>query len=281
MTRASSNGAKTTLIVLEAAVKKPMAAAPAIPARVRGRHSAAQNSANSRYQGQLTPLSAISSCATGSSTTARASTARSPAERTMPRAGLEDEQRAAGRDQRPADREGGRRVAQRQIDHELANQPRDELKVPRVRGQHGPRVLQRLDQVDTEVLGIDTVPGRDRGTRDAHQHDQDPQGDHGRQQEHEHAARSSRGPGSAGSGNSSRSTPTARRANGGRCTGACCPKGVCCAEGACCPKGACPASWDGRLCGVGNPDTSRHLAPLTCRKPITDPACGQAASPEP
>ena len=84
MTRASSNGAKTTLIVVEAAARKPTAAAPAIPARVPGRHSTAQNSANSRYQGQLTPLSAISSCATGSSTTARASTNRSTAERTCP-----------------------------------------------------------------------------------------------------------------------------------------------------------------------------------------------------
>jgi hypothetical protein len=84
MIRASSNGAKTTLIVVEAAVKKPTAAAPAIPARVAGRHSTAQNSANSRYQGLLTPLSAISSGATGSSTTARASTTRSAAERTCP-----------------------------------------------------------------------------------------------------------------------------------------------------------------------------------------------------
>jgi hypothetical protein len=83
MTRASSNGAKTTLIVVEAAVRKT-AAAPAIPARVPGRHSTAQNSANSRYQGLLTPLSAISSGATGSSTTARASTTRSTAERTCP-----------------------------------------------------------------------------------------------------------------------------------------------------------------------------------------------------
>jgi hypothetical protein len=63
MTRASSNGAKTTLIVVEAAVRKPTAAAPAIPARVPGRHSTAQNSANSRYQGLLTPLSAICSTA--------------------------------------------------------------------------------------------------------------------------------------------------------------------------------------------------------------------------
>ena len=84
MTRASSNGTKTTLIVVEAAVRKPTAAAAAIPARVPGRHSTAQNSANSRYQGQLTPLSAISSCATGSSTTAAASTNRSTAERTCP-----------------------------------------------------------------------------------------------------------------------------------------------------------------------------------------------------
>ena len=84
MTRASSNGAKTTLIVVEAAVRKPTAAAPASPAPVRGRHSTAQNNANSRYQGLLTVLSAISSCATGSSTTARASTKRSTAERTCP-----------------------------------------------------------------------------------------------------------------------------------------------------------------------------------------------------
>ncbi|GEM_PF-5316885 len=84
MTRASSNGAKMMLIVVEAAVRKPTVAAAAIPPRVRGRHSTAQNSANSRYQGLLTPLSAISSCATGSSTTARASMSRSAAERTCP-----------------------------------------------------------------------------------------------------------------------------------------------------------------------------------------------------
>jgi len=84
MTRASSNGAKTMLIVVEAAVKNPTAAAPAIPARVPGRHRTAQNSANSRYQGASTPLSAISIRATGNSTTARASTNRSTRERTCP-----------------------------------------------------------------------------------------------------------------------------------------------------------------------------------------------------
>jgi hypothetical protein len=101
---------------------------------------------------------------------------------------MEDEQRASGRDQRPADREGGRRVAQRQIDHELGDQPRDKLKVPRGRDQQVPGVLQRLDQEDTEVLGIDTVPGRDRA-RDAHQHHQDPKRDRGGQEEDGQAAR--------------------------------------------------------------------------------------------
>jgi hypothetical protein len=67
-------------------------------------------------------------------------------------------------------------------------------------------VLQRLDQEDTEVLTIDTVPGRDRA-RDAHQHHQDPEGDHGGQEQDRQAARHAPGTGSAGSGNSSLSTP--------------------------------------------------------------------------
>ena len=49
-------------------------------------------------------------------------------------------------------------------------------------------MLQRLDQEDTEILGIDTVPGRDRA-RDAHQHHQDPEGDRGGQEEDGQAAR--------------------------------------------------------------------------------------------
>ena len=49
-------------------------------------------------------------------------------------------------------------------------------------------MLQRLDQEDTEVLAIDTVPGRDRA-RDAHQHHQYPKGDHGGQEEDRQAAR--------------------------------------------------------------------------------------------
>ena len=106
----------------------------------------------------------------------------------MPRTRMEDEQRTSGRDQRPADREGGRRVAQRQIEHELGDQPRDELKVPRVRDQQVPRVRQHLDQEDTEILAVDTVPGRDRA-RDAHQHHQYPEGDHGRQEQDRQAAR--------------------------------------------------------------------------------------------
>ena len=78
MTRATSSGAKTKAMVVEAAVAKATTAATAIPVRDLGRHSTAQNSANSRYQGAPTPLSAISSGATGSSTTARPSTARRP-----------------------------------------------------------------------------------------------------------------------------------------------------------------------------------------------------------
>ena len=49
-------------------------------------------------------------------------------------------------------------------------------------------MLQHLDQVDTEVLAIDTVPGRDRA-RDAHQHHQDPDEDRGGQEEDRQAAR--------------------------------------------------------------------------------------------
>ena len=84
MTRASSSGANTTLIRVDAAVKKPMAAAAAIPVRVLGRHKHAQNSAKFMYQGASTPLSAISIRAMGNSTTARASTNRSSGERTCP-----------------------------------------------------------------------------------------------------------------------------------------------------------------------------------------------------
>ena len=65
----------------------------------------------------------------------------------------------------------------------------------------------------------------------------------------------SRGPGLAGSGNSSRSTSTARRASGGRC------------NGACCPNGGCLATWDGRLCGVSNRNAFRHLNVIDVREP--------------
>ena len=69
--------------MLEAAAKATNAAT-AIPAGVRGRHSSAQNIASSRYQGVLTPLSAISIGAAGNSTTATPSSARRPADRTWP-----------------------------------------------------------------------------------------------------------------------------------------------------------------------------------------------------
>jgi hypothetical protein len=60
----------------------PMNAATAIPAPERGRHSSAQNTANSRYQGTSIPLLATSMTAVGSSTTLAASTARSAGVRT-------------------------------------------------------------------------------------------------------------------------------------------------------------------------------------------------------
>ena len=82
--RAANNGAKTRPSEVEAAAANARTAATAAPARVRGRHSAAQNSPTSRYQMVLTPLSAISSCATGSSTTDRPSMTRSHRELTMP-----------------------------------------------------------------------------------------------------------------------------------------------------------------------------------------------------
>ena len=40
-----------------------------------------------------------------------------------------------------------------------------------------------------QILGVDTVPGRDRGARDAHQHHEDPEGDRGDQEEDGQAAR--------------------------------------------------------------------------------------------
>ncbi len=71
----------TQTLSLEAAAKAT-SAATAIPVRVRGRHSNAQNTASSRYHGVLTPLSAISIGAIGSSTTAVPRSARSAADRT-------------------------------------------------------------------------------------------------------------------------------------------------------------------------------------------------------
>src|SRR5690348_4186740 len=61
--RAANSGAKSRPSELEAAAANATTAAAIAPDLVRGRHSAAQNNATSRYQMELTPLSAISSCA--------------------------------------------------------------------------------------------------------------------------------------------------------------------------------------------------------------------------
>ena len=71
------------MISLEVAAKATSAAA-AIPVRVRGRQSSAQKVASIRYQGAQTVLSAISITATGISTTAAPSIARSHTVRTCP-----------------------------------------------------------------------------------------------------------------------------------------------------------------------------------------------------
>ena len=67
-----------------AAAKARTSRATAIPARVRGRHSSAQNIAGNTYQTEFTPLSMISIGAAGSSTSATASSARSLADRMWP-----------------------------------------------------------------------------------------------------------------------------------------------------------------------------------------------------
>jgi hypothetical protein len=119
-----------------------MAAAPAIPVRVFGRHKHAQKRGAD-----------------------------------VPRADVEDKQRTPGCDERPADREGRRRLAKRQIGHELGHQPGDQLDVSIVGDQQVPGVLQRLGQEDLQILGVDTVPGREVAARDAHQHYEDPEKD--------------------------------------------------------------------------------------------------------
>ena len=112
----------------------------------------------------------------------------------VPRADVEDEQRASGRDERSGDREDGRRVAQRQIGRELGDQPRDELDVSVVRDQQVPGFLQRLRHEDLQILGVDAIPDREPGARDAHQHHEDPESDRGDLQENGKAARYAPGP---------------------------------------------------------------------------------------
>ena len=82
--RRMSSGASASASGVDAPARNAISAARAMPPRPRGRHRPAQNSANSRYQGVLTPLSAISSGATGSSRTAAASSPRSQTERMCP-----------------------------------------------------------------------------------------------------------------------------------------------------------------------------------------------------
>src|SRR5215813_3762700 len=69
---------------LDDAAAKLTRAAAAMPQRDRGRHTSAQNAANSRYQVVFTALLAISSIAVGSSTTLAASSTRSSVRWTWP-----------------------------------------------------------------------------------------------------------------------------------------------------------------------------------------------------
>ena len=49
--------------------------------------------------------------------------------------------------------------------------------------------LQRLGQEDLQILGVDTIPGREVAARDAHQHYEDPEKDRGDLEEDGQAAR--------------------------------------------------------------------------------------------
>ena len=84
ITRAATRGRYRAARAFEDAAAKQTRAAAAIPMRDRGRQSSAQNTANSRYQGEFTPLLAISMIAVGSSSTLTASRTRSAGVRTWP-----------------------------------------------------------------------------------------------------------------------------------------------------------------------------------------------------
>lgn len=57
-----------------------------------------------------------------------------------------------------------------------------------------PGFLQRLRQEDFQILGVDTIPGREPDARDAHQHHEDPEKDRGDLEENGQAARYAPGP---------------------------------------------------------------------------------------
>ena len=50
-------------------------------------------------------------------------------------------------------------------------------------------MLERLGQEDLQILGVDTIPGREVAARDAHQHYEDPEKDGNDLEEDGQAAR--------------------------------------------------------------------------------------------
>ena len=80
----------------------------------------------------------------------------------VPRADVEDEQRASGRDERSGDREGGRR-ARAAADRSRTGRSAGGTSsmYPLFGDQQVPGFLQRLRQEDFQILGVDTIPDRE------------------------------------------------------------------------------------------------------------------------
>ena len=158
--RAANSGAKRRASELEAAAANATTAATAAPVLVRGRHSAAQNRATSRYQMVVDAVVGDLELRHRQQHHGQAEQGAEPARADLARAGVVSEQPARGRDKGAADREGDRGVPDRHQRGNLADQPRDQLQVPAIRLQQVPGMRERLGQVDARVLGVDAVPGR-------------------------------------------------------------------------------------------------------------------------
>src|SRR5437763_10803175 len=84
ITRAAASGRYRAASAFDDAAAKQTRAATAAPAGERGRQTSAQNAANSRYQGEFTPVLAIEASEVGSRITLAASRACSASVRTWP-----------------------------------------------------------------------------------------------------------------------------------------------------------------------------------------------------